>query len=71
MYNYIDFDFNFTFNKAMKEKVPGDRGDLLSARVSKILIAALYLSIYFFYIYICSFTEAFIIDKLFNNLEFL
>ena len=42
MYNYIDFDFNFTFNKAMKEKVPGDRGDLLSAWVSKILIAALY-----------------------------
>ena len=45
MYNYIDFDFNFTFNKAMNEKVPGDRGDLLSAQVSKILIAALY----FFY----------------------
>ena len=42
MYNYIDFDFNFTFNKAMKEKVPGDRGDLLSAQVSEILIAALY-----------------------------
>ena len=42
MYNYIDFDFNFTFNKAMNEKVPGDRGDLLSAQVSKILIAALY-----------------------------
>ena len=42
MYNYIDFDFNFTFHKAMKEKVPGDRGDLLSARVSEILIAALY-----------------------------
>ena len=40
MYNYIDFDFNFTFNKAMKEKVPGDRGDLLSARVSEILIVA-------------------------------
>ena len=45
MYNYIDFDFNFTFNKAMNEKVPGDRGDLLSAQVSKILIAALYISI--------------------------
>ena len=43
MYNYIDFDFNFTFNKAMNEKVPGDRGDLLSAQVSKILIAALYI----------------------------
>ena len=43
MYNYIDFEFNFTFNKAMKEKVPGDRGDLLSAQVSKILIAALYI----------------------------
>ena len=46
MYNYIDFDFNFTFNKALKEKVPGDRGDLLSAQVSKILIAALYIYIY-------------------------
>ena len=45
MYNYIDFDFNFTFNKALKEKVPGDRGDLLSAQVSKILIAALYIYI--------------------------
>ena len=44
MYNYIDFDFNFTFNKALKEKVPGDRGDLLSAQVSKILIAALYIT---------------------------
>ena len=43
MYNYIDFDFNFTFNKAMKEKVPGDRGDLPSARVSEILITALYI----------------------------
>ena len=43
MYNYIDFDFNFTFNKAMNEKVPGDRGDLLSAQVSKICIAALYM----------------------------
>ena len=44
MYNYIDFDFNFTFNKAMKEKVPGDRGDLPSARVAQILITALYIS---------------------------
>ena len=42
MYNYIDFDFNFTFNKAMKEKVPGDRGDLLSAWMHQILITALY-----------------------------
>ena len=46
MYNYIDFDFNFTFNKALKEKVPGDRGDLLSAQVSKILIAALYVELW-------------------------
>ena len=46
MYNYIDFDFNFTFNKAMNEKVPGDRGDLLSAQVSKILIAALYMFVF-------------------------
>ena len=23
MYNYIDFEFNFAYNKAMKEKVPG------------------------------------------------
>ena len=42
MYNYIDFDFNFTYNKAMKEKVPGVLGDLVSARVPKLLITVLY-----------------------------
>ena len=44
MYNYIDFEFNFNFNKAMKEKVSGDRGDLPSARVAQILITALYIN---------------------------
>ena len=29
MYNYIDFEFNFTYNKAMKVKVPGVLGDPL------------------------------------------
>ena len=42
MYYYIEFDFNFTFNKAMKVKVPGVLGDPLSARVAQILITALY-----------------------------
>ena len=41
MYNYIDFDFNFTFNKAMKAKVSGDRGDPVPARVAEILITVL------------------------------
>ena len=44
MYNYIDFDFNFTYNKAMKEKVQGVLGDPVSARVPKLLITVLYIS---------------------------
>ena len=46
MYNYIDFEFNFTYNKAMKVKVPGVLGDPLSARVAQILITALYYNRY-------------------------
>ena len=42
MYNYIDFEFNFTLNKTMKDKVSGDRGAPVSARVPEILITALY-----------------------------
>ena len=42
MYNYIDFEFNFNFNKAMKEKVSGDRGAPVSARVHEIFITVLY-----------------------------
>ena len=42
MYNYIDFEFNFTFNKAMKEKVSGVPGAPVSARVAQILITVLY-----------------------------
>ena len=38
MYNYIDFDFNFTYNKAMKEKVPGVLGDPESVRVAEIFL---------------------------------
>ena len=44
MYDYIDFDFNFTYNKAMKEKVPGVLGDPVSARVPQILIKVLFIS---------------------------
>ena len=43
MYNYIDFDFDFTYNKAMKEKVSGVLGDPVSARVHEILITVLYI----------------------------
>ena len=42
MYNYIDFEFNFNFNKAMKEKVSGDRGASVSARVPQIFMTGLY-----------------------------
>ena len=42
MYNYIDFEFNFTHNKAMKE-VSGVLSDPLLARVPQILITALYI----------------------------
>ena len=47
MYNYIDFEFNFNFNKAMKEKVSGDRGAPVSARVHEIFITVLYIYIFF------------------------
>ena len=38
----MDFEFDFTCNKAMKEKVPDVSGALVSTRVSQILITALY-----------------------------
>ena len=43
MYNYIDFEFNFTLNKAMKEKVSGVPGAPVSARVAEIFITVLYI----------------------------
>ena len=46
MYNYIDFEFNFNFNKAMKEKVSGDRGAPVSARVHEIFITVLYMGMF-------------------------
>ena len=44
MYNDIDFEFKLTYNKAMKEKVPGVIGDPVSARVPQISIKVLYIS---------------------------
>ena len=43
MYNYIDFEFNFTLNKAMKEKVPGVPGAPVSAQVAEIFLTVLYM----------------------------
>ena len=34
MYNYVDFEFNFTFNKTMKDNVSGVPGAPVSARVA-------------------------------------
>ena len=42
MYNYIDFEFNFTLNKAMKEKVPGVPSAPVSPRVPEIFLTVLY-----------------------------
>ena len=39
----MDFEFDFTCSKAMKKKVPCVPGAPVSARVSQILITALYI----------------------------
>ena len=42
MYNYIDFAFNFAYNKAMKSIEPWETKVAQKTQVSQILITALY-----------------------------